>query len=92
MSVLTPVACSEIPAGCCLEEPALCQTSNKMVCGSSFYGVEETPILGFLSSSKCWGDRKSIPLSEQTLSPSPSLPREDTVNGKMQTRMDKKDP
>ena len=63
-----------------------------MVCVSSFYGVEETPILGFLSSSKCWGDRKSIPLSEQTLSPSPSLPREDTVNGKMQTRMDKKDP
>ena len=37
-----------------------------MVYVSSFYGAEETPILGFLSSSKCWGDRKSIPLSNQS--------------------------
>ena len=37
-----------------------------MFCVSSFYEVEETPILGFLSSSKCWGDGKSILLSGQS--------------------------
>lgn len=66
----------------------------KTFCSSFFYEIEEWLILGFLSSSNCWGEKKCIPLldEEQTLSPSWAPTWEDTANGGIQTSVNNKDP
>lgn len=63
----------------------------KMFSTSFFYETEEALSLGFLSSSNFWEGKKSILLleEEQTWSLSPALTREATVNGKIQTFMNK---